>query len=223
MRVSECMDILDFFRRVGGKAPKQETPALEVPHGTAPWSAAAAAPKPPWEGGPIWSRSGPREVLEIPDDTPIAVARARLYEMTHGEGIPKCCPVCDHLDQVYTRRFHREAVNFVQQLVSLWNTEQRWFHMEDIVPGGAKHASDGSYLGVHYGLCQRMSNTDDRPSEGRSTGYYQPTRFGIEFVEGKRRIPEFVLVSNRGNTVAGWADNLMTLEQALNVEIDLTG
>lgn len=217
------MDILDFFRRVTGKEEKREIPAPSVPHGTAPWSAAASAPKPPWDGGPLWSRSGPREPLEVPDSMTVAEARARLYEKTHVEGIAKCCPVCDHLDQVYMRRFHREAVMFVQQLVRLWNAEQNWHHMEAIVPGGAKHASDGSYLGVHYGLCQRMSNTDDRPSEGRSTGYYQPTRFGIEFVEGNLEIPEFVLVSNRGNTVAGWSESRMTLAQALQVDVDMAG
>lgn len=211
-------DILDFFRSVHGRSPDAEVPPPEVPHGTAPWSEQAKDPKPAWKGGSQWTRPRPAVRVEISASASVAEARAAMYERTHLNGIPGACPVCDHWDEVYARRFHAEAAQFVRALVELWRNEAGWYHMKDIVPGGPKHSSDGPYLGLHYGLVERMSNTDDRPKVGRSTGYYRPTKFAMQFVDGEMKIPEFVLVSNRGNQAVGWSPERMSIDGALKLE-----
>lgn len=210
-------NILEFFGLIEERT--SDVPPPEVPHGVAPWSKEAQEPRPPWDGGPAWSKPKARDPLVIEEGASVAQARAALYQRTHIEGIPCACPVCDHWDEVYARRFHCEAAQFVQSLVTLYRAKPGWFHMRDIVPGGPKHSSDGPYLGLHYGLVERMSNTDERPSQGRSTGFYRPTRHASDFVDGQLWIPEFVLVSNRGNQAVGWSPDRIDIHKALGIQV----
>jgi len=125
-----------------------------------------------------------REEIAIPD-----AWRARTLEEARGyirdnkeTGVP--CPCCGQHVQVYTRKFNLNMGRFLLSLCNKSPQASEWVHYKD-----CDYASR-DYAGVAYwGLASNRKGA-------KSAGYWRPTQRGLDFINGRIRIPSHVTLFN---------------------------
>jgi hypothetical protein len=93
-----------------------------------------------------------------------------------------------------------------------------WFRMHTMEQGFIRQHCPNTRAGDapklrHWELIERA------PKEHRgSRGYYRVTQLGIDFINGTVQVPKSYLEYNNG--VWGWADEFITIRQALKDKFD---
>lgn len=106
------------------------------------------------------------------------------FERKAGE----CCPICRFKPKTYRRRI-RETL--ARDLVRLYRLGSGFFHIRDFTDG-----RNSSYFSVVelFGLATPKPNPNN--PKRRTLGFWELSPVGIMFVEGRIRIPEFLLVES---------------------------
>lgn len=136
------------------------------------------------------------------------VRQTFLDAVERGERV--ICPTCGRGTEIKARSIHAEMAIFLIRLVRAWKREKRWYHTRNIIGGGRdvpKKSSDSSYF-VHWGLVER---------DGK--GMYRPTPEGVEFAEGRLRVPATIRFKN--NVVVERSEELIDIRHVLGKEYRL--
>lgn len=118
------------------------------------------------------------------------------------------CPCCGRFQKRYNRKLHAEMTSFLQRLVELYKEGREWIHVRHLRPRGAKASTDGSYL-VWWGLVEPQM----RDNGTRRDGYYRPTQDGIDFVDGKIKVPSYIQLYNQ--ELVGQSGTFISIDEAV--------
>lgn len=102
------------------------------------------------------------------------------------------CPCCRRLCKVYSRRLHPSMAKGLVRLVRRWEVKQDWVHFREL---GQDGFGDFPKL-VFWGLMEPKPS-DDKASKSKTkkySGYWRPTKAGLEVAKGKRTFPKYVLM-----------------------------
>ncbi len=104
------------------------------------------------------------------------------------------CPCCGRDCKIYKYKLHHSMVECLAGLVLQYQKTRAWYHVTRIAIRGGYATSKGGHLakGVHWDLLVAKPNIDD-PTK-RMLGYWKPTQLGIDFVYGRIKLPEWVLL-----------------------------
>jgi hypothetical protein len=117
------------------------------------------------------------------------------------------CPCCGQYCKLYKRKFNSQMAVWMVWLVREFERRPRWIDWHD-----APHTlRGGDYAkAAHWELIRHRENTD---TANRTSGYWKPTKKGIDFAYNKLAIPSHVLIFN--NEVRGFTKKRITIVQAL--------
>jgi hypothetical protein len=162
----------------------------------------------------VAKKTKPKRQMKVDENTTVHEAREFCRENRDSGCI---CPCCGQDVKMYNYKFHSSLAQCMIGLVRVFEQSQNWVHVKDIpVPGG--RASDrGGHLAkaVHWGLIEAKPNDD---SSKRTSGLWQPTQKGRDFVHGRISISKYVHLFN--NTVHGFSMEITTIKQALGDKFD---
>jgi hypothetical protein len=105
-----------------------------------------------------------------------------------GSGVP--CPCCGQNVKLVPRKLSREMVKWLVHLVRQWEQHHDWINMRKY----PTQRGDYAYL-KHWKLCEQEPENPD-PTKTRS-GYWRPTRKGIDFVYDRIKLPSHALVFDK--------------------------
>ena len=98
------------------------------------------------------------------------------------------CPCCGQLCKVYYRRFNRNMALFLISLAKKSTEDKKWVHYKNC------RYSARDYAAIAYWGLAVMRKGDGEAK--KNSGYWLPTRSGIDFINGKIRIPSHVIIFN---------------------------
>lgn len=124
------------------------------------------------------------------------------------------CPCCDRLVKLYSYSIN---TSLARSLISLYQLSQSQIpsHVKDIVAGLPHSCGKNFCILKHWGLIKEVTNEDTKK---RSSGFWNITKTGTNFVLGKIRIPQTVEVYN--NKVLDISDEVVTIQDCLGKEFD---
>ena len=112
------------------------------------------------------------------------VQEASDYVNKHKED-GEICPCCNQLCKVYYRKFNRNMAMFLISLAKKSTEEKKWIHYKDC------EYSARDYAAVTYWDLASIKNTNAGKAH---SGYWLPTRKGVDFINGKIQIPSHVIL-----------------------------
>lgn len=138
-----------------------------------------------------------------PTPTTLTQARAEFFDRVNDGAT---CPCCDRFGKRYVRKLNSSMAVFLVNLVKeWWKTGKKAVHHSDVEYSGR----DYSYLTM-WGLIEAP--------EALGRGYWLPTRDGIEFATGERRVFSHAEIWN--NECSGFTGELTTIDTALGNHFD---
>ena len=156
----------------------------------------------------------PKKQMKVTAGTTVQEARGFCQENRDSGCI---CPCCGQGVRLYNYKFHSSLAQCLIGLVRVFETSKNWVHVKDIPVPDGNASSRGGHLAkaVHWELIESRANDD---SAKRTSGYWQPTQRGRDFVHGATVIPKYVHLFN--NTVYGFSAARTSIEQALGNKFD---
>ena len=135
--------------------------------------------------------------LKLPGSTPLAEARSEmLWHIETKNGVE--CPCCNRTNKVYPRGIHWQSAAWLCVLIKKYITEPRWYAVTEFSSRG------GDYAKLRYWDLVELKKEVE--GDKRTSGLWKPTKKGIEFAQGKIRIPSKALIYN-GNLLGFDCDN----------------
>ena len=116
------------------------------------------------------------------------------------------CPCCDRWGKINSHGIHKSLALCLRWLYEYTKLSKKaWIHVVEEAPRQVLRTR--SFAGLEYwGLIRRVDTSHgDKLGRTRSSGLWQITPLGIDFVEGKTLMPKRVFVYNKivqGKTVA---------------------
>ena len=161
-------------------------------------------------------KTKPKKNMKVSDGTTVAAARGFCHENRDTGCI---CPCCGQDVRMYNYKFHSSLAQCLIGLVKVFETSKNWVHVKDIPVPGGNASQRGGHLAkaVHWGLIEAAPNDDGTK---RTSGFWQPTQKGRDFVHGLIDIPKHVHLFN--NTVYGFSMEITTIKQALGDAFNYT-
>ena len=98
------------------------------------------------------------------------------------------CPCCHQTVKLYPRKLNSNMAVFLVSLVRLWKRERRPIKYSEC----RYHGRDYSYL--HLWSLAQTSRSED-PAK-RTSGFWEPTQKGIDFVEQRLTVPSHAYCYN---------------------------
>lgn len=145
-----------------------------------------------------------------------------FHRITNGDRT--CCPVCDRRARVRARKLNAGMAWMLVKLYSYTKKEEPidgWIHVTKVFLAHRHNAIAKEYPKLEYwGLVERGHNDDETK---RGSGFWRLTKRGIEFVQGKTRLPWRAFVAEPGfdNRVLGFDDKKTTsIKEALGDKFD---
>ena len=137
----------------------------------------------------------------------LAEARA-MVETGRDDGIT--CPCCVQYAKTYRRKLNVTMARGLIWLARSTNMEPGWADMRRTGPRWLV-AAGGEFAKVyHWGLAEQQENTD---SAKRTSGIWRLTETGVDFVQGRIRVPSHCYLYN--NKALHFSDTLTTIREAL--------
>ena len=126
------------------------------------------------------------------------------------EGV--ACPCCGQYAKVYYRKFNRNMARFLMSLAKNSSVEKKWIHYKDC------EYSSRDYAGITYWGLASIRKSDGETK--RSSGYWLPTKKGVDFINGKIEIPSHVIIfTNKIDwSRGGFSSTHISIEDALGEE-----
>jgi len=149
-----------------------------------------------------------------PSTTSIAVGAQWIRDHLKGGST---CPCCTQLAKRYKRKLNSSMAYALVLIYRAFRGErQEWLHVPDYLTevcrtGPTIRGGDWAKL-VHWGLIEPKS--DEIRSDGsKRVGFYRITQRGRDFVEGRIRVPQHVLIY--AERCMGTSEETTSLEEAL--------
>lgn len=123
------------------------------------------------------------------------------------------CPCCDQFARRYKRKLNSDMARSLILIVDEYLHEPHdtsWVDIQEIDVRGGDYAKLR-----HWGLLESRPNDDDTK---RTSGLWRPTELGIDFAQGRARMPSHVYIYN--NKVDGFTDSTITIREALGDAFD---
>lgn len=103
------------------------------------------------------------------------------------------CPECDRYCKVYQRPITSTMARWLISLVRRWEKEPRWYSTSESWSLAINRGTGDIGKLAYWGLADSAVNT--HPSK-RGSGWWLPTRAGIQFVYGAIRVPKHAIIYN---------------------------
>jgi len=117
------------------------------------------------------------------------------------------CPCCGQFVKQYKRKLNSNQAWCLISLVKLYRQEARFFHINEIgTPAGG-----GDFAKLRY--WKLIEEKKHKGSDKRTSGFWIPTEFGIDFVNDMVRVYKHVFIFN--GKVTGWSDESTNIIEAL--------
>jgi len=119
------------------------------------------------------------------------------------------CPCCAQLCRVYYRKFNRNMAKFLISLAKKSTETKKWVHYKEC------DFFSRDYAAITYWGLAVVRKSDGETK--KSSGYWLPTRKGVDFIEDKIKIPSHAIIFNgkvdwsRG----GFSNRELTIKEAL--------
>ena len=137
--------------------------------------------------------------------------------LLNGVGAGTVCPCCRQFAKVYRRALNAPMARWLIWIVKAFLVECRWYDFrESPMIQARKGGGDFAKL-LHWGLIQTAEPSQVQNTK-RTSGLYRPTSKGINYALGRMSVPSHVFLYN--NTVAGWSDKKVTIQEALGEQFD---
>lgn len=155
--------------------------------------------------------------VAFPTATPGTLLQDAIEETKEGARKGTVCPCCGQNVKLYRRKLHAMMALGLLVLVKLYEALQTWINVRQInsillqrFQGQTTNpTSDFSKL-AYWGLIEECPN-DDR--ETRTSGLWKPSQRGIDFANGRIRLPSYVYSYN--NIVVDTDGEDITIRDAL--------
>ena len=138
------------------------------------------------------------DMPEAPRD-PTVLDRVKIGEVFY-------CEHCAQLCKLYPVPINGKMAGGLRWIVGEFRRNPRWIHFFREVPYDNLKTMGGSFAKMaHWGLIEQMPNADD-PTK-KCSGMWRPTQEGMDFADGKIRVPRAVKLYNGdsyGFTDDGW-------------------
>ena len=148
-------------------------------------------------------------------------ARAELLE---GLDAGIHCPCCGQWAKRYRRKLNQLQARWLMWLVGIAGEEdRRWVEIHDAAMVASRRAfgladgpTGGEYAKLAYWqLIEQASNDDDSK---RTSATWRPTILGRDFARRRLSVPSHGYIFD--GRIEGWADDLISIDDALGVEFD---
>ena len=155
----------------------------------------------------------------------LADARTTIEQVKAGAAEAARCPCCDQFCKLYKQKLYSTMAAFLVKLVrehekvrqassqdqrsEIWIDVRSSEYFRDVTRNG-----NYAYL-LHWGLVRQMENDDPKV---RTTGMWQPTIRGIDFVNGRIRVSSHVYIFD--NKVQSFEETQTTIQAALGKRFD---
>ena len=97
------------------------------------------------------------------------------------------CPVCDQFCKLYKRKLNSGMTATLCWIVKEYCGE--WINVPELAPRHVIKSNEHGKL-VHWGLLESRPNNDD--STKKESGFWRPTKLGINFVHRLCKVPSHV-------------------------------
>lgn len=157
----------------------------------------------------------------LPETTTLRDARAFVLA-NRADGVE--CPCCTQLCKLYRRKLNSNMAGGLCWLVRTWlsrcqpgyiDEQPHWVYLPGDGPRWLIKTGGQFSVLEHWGLIEHMPNDDVTK---RCSGYWRPTELAINFVQRRCAVPSHVFLFN--NTVEGWSDKQIDVDEALNNVFD---
>lgn len=150
---------------------------------------------------------------ETPSDMTMGAAWEQ-FDLCFTKGM--FCPCCDLRVQLYPRSVYGAVAVFLLWLVVRYREEARWYHVNEApLIQNRRGGGDKDKLKL-FGLAEEKPNHDD--PKKRSSGFWRPTKAGIDFADGKITISEKAWTFN--STPLVFSDKHVTIHDVLGKKYD---
>ena len=153
--------------------------------------------------------------MTITNDSTLSEVKQELRDKWN-DGLP--CPACTQNVQLFERKLNTGITLFLIGLYKLDPTGEHYHHAKEILAkiGGFTTSRDYSIL-KYWELMQASLNDDETK---RTSGYWQITQLGIDFVEGNATVLSHAKVFNK--KCYGLTGEQIDVKTALGNKFDYT-
>ena len=137
------------------------------------------------------------------------IAQARRSVMSNIEE-GTTCPCCDQYCRLYKRKLNSGMAAGLVWLVRQYLKDRQWVDIPNRAPRFLLRTGGQFSVLAHWGLIEQRINEDDKK---RTSGFWRPTKKGIDFVKRRISVPSHVHLYN--NEVRGWSDKNLDIDAAL--------
>lgn len=121
------------------------------------------------------------------------------------------CPCCSQKVNMCSYKIYDSSALALIKLKQLTDKKKKPYHVYDFAESTALHVRASHYADLrHWGLIEPFKSNDPKK---KSSGFWTITQKGIDFVEGKIRLPEKIKMFN--NTFFGYDGDDIDIIQAL--------
>jgi hypothetical protein len=160
---------------------------------------------------------GPDAVFDIlPEALPISLGDAQLVLASRLEDGGDC-PCCGRFSKIYARPINATMSRSLCWLVQAFKTCGAWINVPVCGPKFVLRSKQLSTL-QWWRLIEPKPNDNPKVKTVRDSGLWRPTQRGIDFVEGKIRVPRKVLTLF-GNVI-GYSSDEVSIQDTLDAKFD---
>jgi hypothetical protein len=126
------------------------------------------------------------------------------------------CPCCEQGAKIYQRKLSSSMAAALILIRRAFRKQSDWLHVPEYLTevaanGAIIRGGDWAKL-VHWGLLE--AKDDEKRKDGsRRVGFYKITQLGIDFVEGRVRVPRYVYIYAQKRV--GVSDKTTSVQEAL--------
>ena len=146
------------------------------------------------------------------------LAEAQIYvEEGLEEGVT--CPCCGQHAKKYRRTLNKAMIQFLDWLVTAYLQQSGgWLHVND-GPIIQNRRGGGDFAKLqHWGMIVEKPREPGDTHKGKTSGFWAPTEYGVEFQQGKRQAWKYIYLFN--NQVYGHEGPAVNIAEVRQVEFD---
>jgi Zn ribbon nucleic-acid-binding protein len=131
------------------------------------------------------------------------------------------CPCCGQFAKLYKRQIHSTMALALISFYRMANGKtEGYFHIKQLLEStriSMHRLAGGDFAKLSiWGLIEEKQKSDS--GHGRTSGFWQLTQKGADFVRGVATVPQYVFLYN--DSIKGWSENVVSISECLNNKFD---
>lgn len=127
------------------------------------------------------------------------------------------CPACGRFTKLYVRHLNS---GMAKALIVIYRLSRESGDADGWVGVGKKHMAKGYALDLQHAEYSKLKHWGliEEKARGSKAGLWRPTRLGVDFVEGRAKVPQCVLLKH--NRKVGTAGEEIGIDEAIASKFD---